>query len=128
MLADRICAPALARPLASALLLAACCLADAQPPQEASARMVAVAGKDVSGTIYKKLGLPSLKYCWETCAKEERCTGARWGVIEGDEAGLCLLISGPLTFKALTVPKTDDGRNIRVIVGRKQPSGPDAGA
>ena len=103
-------------------------VAVALPPPQPVARMVVVTGKDVSGTIYKKLGLPSLQYCWDTCIKEERCTGARWGVIEGDEAGLCLLISGPLTFKGLTAPKTDDGRKIRVIAGRKQPAASDDGA
>ncbi len=82
--------------------------------------MVVVKGKDVSGAIYKKLGLPSQKYCWETCLKEARCSGVRWGVIEGDEAGLCVLLSGPLSFKAVITPKTDDGRKIRVIAAEKQ--------
>ena len=81
--------------------------------------MTLVPGKDVSGTIYKKLGLPDRPYCWETCLKEARCSGVRWGVVAGDKAGLCLLITGPLTFKDLIEPHTDDGKVIHVTVARK---------
>ena len=85
----------------------------------APARMTVVAGKDVSGTVYKKLGLPSRKYCWDTCLKEDRCSGVRWGVVAGDEAGLCILMTGPLSFKDLVEPKTDDGKPIHVTGARK---------
>lgn len=84
------------------------------PPQ-----MTLIAGKDVSGTIYKKLGLPDRQYCWDTCLKEARCTGVRWGVVAGDVAGLCLLMTGPLTFKELVEPRTEDGKAIHVTVARK---------
>lgn len=83
-------------------------------------KMVVIQGKDVTGKIYKKLGLPSLQYCWDTCVREQPCTGARWGVIQGDVAGLCLLLSGELAEKSPVKPTTDDGKAIRVIAGRKQ--------
>jgi len=38
-------------------------LATAQ--QTGAPRMTVVVGKGVSGTIYKKLGLPERRYCWE---------------------------------------------------------------
>jgi hypothetical protein len=82
-------------------------------------KMTVVAGRDVSGSIYKKLGLPDRHYCWDTCLKDDRCSGVRWGVVEGDKAGLCLLMTGPLTFKDLVEPKTDDGKSIHVTVARK---------
>jgi hypothetical protein len=93
----------------------------ADPPQQAKpAQMRVVKDKDVSGSIYKKLGLPSQQYCWDACIKEDHCTGVRWGVVEGGTAGLCILLSGPLTLKEHTVPKTDDGQKILVTVGMKQ--------
>lgn len=109
------------RPLfAVALLLATL----GSPLQAASApeklpRMTVIPGKDVSGTIYKKLGLPDRQYCWDACLKEDRCSGVRWGVIEGDTAGLCLLLTGPLTLKERTEPKTQDGKPIHVTGARK---------
>jgi len=112
---------------ASALALAAAVLLplaarplQAAAPNAPAARMTVIQGKDVSGTIYKKLGLPSLQYCWDMCIKESQCTGARWGVIQGDVAGLCLLLSGELTVKEVSQPKTEDGKAIQVIAGRKQ--------
>jgi hypothetical protein len=115
----------LRRPLAIAVLLfAGYASASAAPPQQATpAQMTVVKDKDVSGSIYKKLGLPSQQYCWAACLKEDQCTGVRWGVIEGSTAGLCILLSGPLTLKDHTVPKTDDGQKIRVTVGMKQTDG-----
>ena len=44
------------------------------PAQAQRFRMVVIQGKDVSGKIYKKLGLPSLQYCWDTCVREQQCT------------------------------------------------------
>jgi hypothetical protein len=82
--------------------------------------MIVVRGKDVSGSVYKKLGLPKQQYCWDACLTDVKCTGVRWGVIEGDTAGLCLLIKGPLTFKEPSAPKTEDGKKIRVIASKKQ--------
>jgi hypothetical protein len=90
------------------------------PTQDQHFRMVVIPGKDVSGKIYKKLGLPALQYCWDTCVREQECTGARWGVIRGDVAGLCLLLSGELSVKDLTRPKTEDGKAIQVTAARKQ--------
>jgi hypothetical protein len=88
--------------------------APAKPP-----RMSVIEGKDVSGTIYKKLGLPNRQYCWEACLEEERCSGVRWGVVAGDTAGLCLLLTGPLSFKDLVEPRTEDGKPIHVTAARK---------
>ena len=96
---------------------AACANADAPPAKPA--RMTVVVGKDVSGTIYKKLGLPDRKYCWDACLKEERCSGVRWGIVDRDTAGLCILLTGPLSFKDLVEPRTDDGKPIHVTGARK---------
>jgi len=84
--------------------------------------MSTVVGKDVSGSIYKKLGLPNRQLCWDSCLKDERCSGVRWGVLEKDTAGMCLLLTGELTFKELAELKTDDGTRIRVVAARKEPS------
>ena len=104
------------------LLWGACAAATplAAAQQAGTARMTVVVGKDVSGTIYKKLGLPERQYCWDTCLKEDRCSGVRWGVVAGDSAGLCLLMTGPLSIKDLVEPKTSDGKPIHVTVARKE--------
>ncbi|MDB6090679.1 MAG: hypothetical protein JWN85_3463 [Gammaproteobacteria bacterium] len=102
------------------LLLSSYGAPKAAPPQEKPPRMVVVTGKDLTGTVYKKLGLPNQQYCWDTCLKEDKCSGVRWGVIEGDTAGLCLLITGPLAFKEPVQPKTEDGKAIHVTVSKKQ--------
>jgi len=81
--------------------------------------MTVIQGKDVSGTVYKKLGLPERQYCWDACLKEDKCSGVRWGVVEGDTAGLCLLLTGPLSFKERVEPKTQDGKPIHVTGARK---------
>jgi hypothetical protein len=93
------------------------------PAQQVRFKMVLIPGKDVSGRIYKKLGLPSLQYCWDACVREAQCTGARWGVIQGDVAGLCLLLSGELSVKESVRPRTEDGKAIQVTAGRKQALG-----
>ena len=103
------------------LLLASQVLAQASHAGEAP-HMTVIENQDVSGTVYKKLGLPERHYCWDACLKEDRCTGVRWGVIQGDTAGLCLLLSGPLTLKPLIVPKTEDGKPIHVTSARKDAS------
>jgi hypothetical protein len=100
------------------LLWGACAAATAQ--QTGAPRMTVVVGKDVSGTIYKKLGLPERRYCWDTCLKEDRCSGVRWGVVAGDTAGLCLLMTGPLSIKDLVEPTTADGKPIHVTGARKE--------
>lgn len=87
-------------------------------------RMTVVVGKDVSGTVYKKLGLPGRQYCWDTCLKEDRCSGVRWGVVADDTAGMCMLITGPLALKDPVEPKTDDGKPIHVTGARKDPATP----
>jgi hypothetical protein len=84
--------------------------------------MTVVAGRDVSGTLLKKLGLPNRQYCWDACLKDDRCSGVRWGVVGSDTAGLCLLMSGPLTLKDPVEPKTDDGKAIHITVARKDPA------
>ena len=91
----------------------------AQPPP---ARMTVIVGKDVSGSIYKKLGLPNRQYCWDSCLKDNRCAGVRWGVVDKDTAGMCVLISGDLAFKNRTELKTEDGKPIHVIAARKEPT------
>ncbi len=103
-------------------------VANATPPAQPPARMVSIPGKDLSGTVYKKLGLPSLKYCWEACLKEDACAATRWGVIEGDEAGLCVMLRAPVETKRLSQPKTDDGKRIRIIVAKKELLGSADGA
>jgi hypothetical protein len=109
------------RGLLAALLLASQILPEASLAGEGP-HMTVIENKDVSGTVYKKLGLPERHYCWDTCLKEDRCSGVRWGVIEGDTAGLCLLLTGPLTLKAPTTPKTEDGKPIHVTSARKDSS------
>jgi hypothetical protein len=104
--------------LAVALLVWAA-VGQAAPPDAAMPRMTIVEGKDVDGTLYKKVGLPSRQYCWDACLKEDKCSGVRWGVVGADEAGLCLLLTGPLSLKALTPRQTDDGKAIHVTVARK---------
>lgn len=95
--------------------------APAPPPH-----MTVIPRKDVSGTVYKKLGLPDRHFCWDTCLKETRCSGVRWGSVAGDTAGLCLLMTGPLTLKDLVEPRTEDGKAIHVTVARKD-GGPSGG-
>jgi hypothetical protein len=85
--------------------------------------MVVIEGRDVSGFIYKRLGLPNQQYCWSQCLHEERCTGTRWGAIEGEAAGQCVLISGPLTLGEMPNLQTEDGKKIKVIASRKQGGG-----
>lgn len=101
--------------------------AAAAPQAKEPFRMVVIQGKDVSGRIYKKLGLPSVKYCWDTCIRDTQCTGTRWGVIQGDVAGVCVLLSGDLTFKEPARLTTEDGKAIQVIAGRKQAAAPSDG-
>jgi hypothetical protein len=90
--------------------------------------MAVVKGKDVTGSIFKKIGLPSQDYCWKECMQEERCTGARWGVVSGETAGLCMLITGDVTLKPLSDLKTYDAKKIVVTAARKMSgSGPKNG-
>ena len=106
----------------SALVALTCLVwlsAAADPARGPPAVMSAIVGKDVSAKVLKKLALPSRNHCWDACVQEERCSGVRWGVIERDTAGLCILLSGPLTLKSLSEPRTDDGRTIHVSVARK---------
>jgi hypothetical protein len=107
--------------LASALFLGA------GLARAADARMAVVKGKDLEGSVLKKIGLPSQDYCWSECLKDDRCTGARWGVISGDTAGLCMLLSGELTLKATSDLKTYDGQKILVTAGRKMSGGAKSG-
>ena len=105
--------------IAVAVLLVCGARAWAGPATTPAPQMTTVPGKDVSGTVYKKLGLPDRHYCWETCLKDARCSGVRWGAVGGDTAGLCILMTGPLTFKDLVEPRTEDGSAIHVTVARK---------
>jgi hypothetical protein len=109
-------------PVVMLLLWGVVPLADADSGPATPARMTVIVGKDVSGTVYKKLGLPSRQYCWDTCLKEDRCSGVRWGVVADDTAGMCLLLTGPLSVKDPVEPKTDDGKPIHVTGARKDPA------
>jgi hypothetical protein len=84
------------------------------------AQMVIIPGKDIRGTVFKRLGLPNQTYCWEQCLEDARCTGARWGVITGSTAGQCQLMSGEFSLIEPHEIKTEDGQQIRVIASRKQ--------
>jgi len=86
-------------------------------------QMVIIPGKDIRGTVFKRLGLPNQTYCWEQCLEDARCTGARWGVVAGSTAGQCQLMSGEFTLIDPHEIKTEDGQQIRVIASRKQASG-----
>lgn len=107
--------------LAVLLLSSLTSLAWAQAPDAHAPRMTVITGKDVSGTTLKKLGLPNRQYCWDSCLKEDKCTGTRWGVVDQDTAGMCVLLSGPLAFKDLAALKTEDGKAIHVVAARKEP-------
>lgn len=100
-----------------AVLFAWCHVAPAD--EREALRMTVVVSKDFSATVLKKLGLPNRQYCWDACLHEARCSGVRWGVVEGDTAGMCVLLTGPLSVKTLLEPKTDDGKTIHVTVARK---------
>jgi hypothetical protein len=105
------------------LLLWACATgANADTAPATAPRMSLVVGKDVGGKVYKKLGLPNRQYCWDNCLKDDRCSGVRWGVVAKDTAGMCILLSGPLTVKDLVELKTDDGQPIHVTGARKEPA------
>ena len=102
--------------LLSAIVIAmAAVSADEGQPQ-----MVIVKGEDLSGKVFKRLGLPDREYCWQQCLKEDRCTGVRWGVLAGDTAGQCQLVSGELTVREPRELKTEDGQTIVVVAARKQ--------
>jgi len=106
--------------LFSLLTAAAAAAPPSAPAQAHPTRMTVIAGQDVSGSIYKKLGLPNRQFCWDMCLKDERCSGVRWGVLHQDTAGMCLLLTGELTFKELSELKTDDGTLIHVVAARKE--------
>jgi hypothetical protein len=111
--------PSCPRLVAAAAVLLAFARGQAAPETATTPRMTVISNKDVSGTVYKKLALPSRQYCWDTCLREDRCSGARWGVIAGETAGLCLLMTGPLSLKEPAEPKTADGKPIHVTGARK---------
>jgi hypothetical protein len=100
--------------LTLSLALAVVSLAQAAEPQ-----MAVVEHQDVSGQVLKRLGLPSQQYCWEECLQDARCTGTRWAVIAGSEAGQCQLMSGELSLIELHSMKTEDGQPIVVTASRK---------
>ena len=82
-------------------------------------RMEIIQDKDVSGEVFKRLGLPNRDYCWEQCLKEERCGATRWGFIEGATAGQCQFLTGPMTLTDPKLITTSDGQKILVIASRK---------
>jgi hypothetical protein len=86
----------------------------------AEPHMVILKDQDISGEVFKRLGLPNQDYCWEQCLKEERCTGTRWGVISGATAGQCQLFTGDLTLGGSRDLKTGDGQKIVVTASKKE--------
>jgi hypothetical protein len=115
------------------VLLMACAAANPLPVRAAAAdliavqngefQMAAVRNKDISGQVFKRLGLPNQDYCWQQCLQDARCTGARWGVLEGSTAGQCQLMSGELKFVEPHDLKTSDGQRIVVTASRKEAKG-----
>jgi PAN domain len=97
-----------------------CTLLLIAPAFAGDAQMVIVAGKDVKGEVFKRLGLPNQMYCWEQCLAEARCTGTRWAEISGTTAGQCQLMRGDLSFIEPHEIKTEDGQRIRVTASRRQ--------
>jgi hypothetical protein len=105
---------------ATSLVLQASLGADLNVVSANDTHMAIVKDKDVSGQVFKRLGLPNQDYCWQQCLQEERCTGTRWGVIDGATAGQCQLLSGELAFGEPRDIKTEDGQRILVIASRKE--------
>jgi hypothetical protein len=101
-------------------MLQASLSADLNAVSASDARMVVIKDKDVSGEVFKRLGLPNQDYCWQQCLQEERCAGTRWGVIDGATAGQCQLLSGELVFGEPRDIKTEDGQRILVTASRKE--------
>jgi hypothetical protein len=87
---------------------------------QAEERMVVLHKQDISGHVFKRLGLPNQDYCWQQCLQEARCTGTRWGVIAGATAGQCQLFSGELTYGEPRELATGDGQQIVVTASRKE--------
>ena len=102
--------------LGLALLLAGTSLVHAED------RMVILERQDISGHVFKRLGLPNQNYCWDQCLQEARCTATRWGVIAGATAGQCQLFSDELTYGEPRELKTGDGQEIVVTASRKEPA------
>jgi hypothetical protein len=84
------------------------------------ARMEILQGQDVSGKVFKRLGLPNQDYCYQQCIAEDRCKAVRWGFIEGATAGQCQLLTDELTFGEPRELKTEDGQRIVVVVSLKK--------
>ena len=95
-------------------------LVSGSAPAQNTAKMVVVGGKDVTGQVLKRLGLPNQDYCWQQCLDEPRCTGTRWGVISGVTAGQCQLLTGDLTFHSPKRIRTEDGKDIQVTASTKK--------
>jgi hypothetical protein len=123
---------------AGATVLMACAAINSKSVRAAAADLIAVGNgdfqmsvlknKDISGHVFKRLGLPNQDYCWQQCLQDAQCVGARWGVIEGSTAGQCQLMSGELTVGKLPELKTGDGQRIVVTAGRKVAKGSSPGA
>lgn len=105
--------------IACAALALSASVSFAAPPSGDDARMEILRNKDVTGKVLKKLGLPARSYCWNACVQETECTALRWGVVQGDAAGLCVLLKGELHFRDPGRPTTDDGKRIVVVAAKK---------
>jgi hypothetical protein len=103
-----------------AKILRLCTVLLIAPVFAGDAQMVVMPGKDVKGEVFKRLGLPNQKYCWEQCLAEARCSGTRWAELAGSAAGQCQLMSGPLRFIPPHEIKTEEGQPIRVIASKKE--------
>jgi hypothetical protein len=85
-----------------------------------TAHMVVLQNQDISGKVFKRLGLPEQHYCWEECLAEARCVATRWGVIEGATAGQCQLFEGEVALGTPRALATSDGQKIVVTASRKE--------
>ncbi len=110
--------------MSSNTLLRAClglifCLGTSHSTAGESGRMEVVDGQDITGKVFKRLGLPNQGYCYQQCLQEDRCTAVRWGFIEGATAGQCQLLTGELAFREPHEIKTEDGQHIVVVASRR---------
>jgi hypothetical protein len=85
-------------------------------------RMVVIQDQDISGKVFKRLGLPEQHYCWEQCLQETRCVATRWGAIDGMTAGQCQLLEGDIAYGEPRDLATSDGQKIVVTASKKQPA------
>jgi hypothetical protein len=84
--------------------------------------MAVIKDRDISGKVFKRLGLPEQHYCWEQCLQEDRCVATRWGAIDGMTAGQCQLFEGEIAYSEPRDLTTSDGQKIVVTASKKEPA------